>query len=336
MAGVSVIGAGSWGMAIAKVLDTNGHEVTVWSHREEEAERLREIRENDTKLPGVKLSESVQFTSDLEAAVKAGALLILAVPSTAVRSTAHQMASYVKLGTVIVNLAKGIEERTRMVLTDVIEQEIPGVNAAVLSGPSHAEEVGHGIPTTVVAGAKDRETAEYIQNIFMNQVFRVYTSPDMLGIELGGALKNVIALAAGVADGLGCGDNTKAALITRGIAEMSRLGVAMGGRIETFNGLTGIGDLIVTCASRHSRNRKAGYLIGQGRTMQEAMDEVKMVVEGVYSARAAMALAGTYGVNMPIVEEVNRVLFENKPAREAMADLMLRDKKIENPELPWN
>lgn len=336
MAGVSVIGAGSWGMAIAKVLDTNGHEVTVWSHREEEAERLREIRENDTKLPGVKLSESVQFTSDLEAAVKAGALLILAVPSTAVRSTAHQMASYVKPGIVIVNLAKGIEERTRMVLTDVIEQEIPGVNAAVLSGPSHAEEVGHGIPTTVVAGAKDRETAEYIQNIFMNQVFRVYTSPDMLGIELGGALKNVIALAAGVADGLGCGDNTKAALITRGIAEMSRLGVAMGGRIETFNGLTGIGDLIVTCASRHSRNRKAGYLIGQGRTMQEAMDEVKMVVEGVYSARAAMALAGTYGVNMPIVEEVNRVLFENKPAREAMADLMLRDKKIENPELPWN
>ncbi len=336
MAGVSVIGAGSWGMAIAKVLDTNGHEVTVWSHREEEAERLREIRENDTKLPGVKLSESVQFTSDLGAAVKAGALLILAVPSTAVRSTAHQMASYVKPGTVIVNLAKGIEERTRMVLTDVIEQEIPGVNAAVLSGPSHAEEVGHGIPTTVVAGAKDRETAEYIQNIFMNQVFRVYTSPDMLGIELGGALKNVIALAAGVADGLGCGDNTKAALITRGIAEMSRLGVAMGGRIETFNGLTGIGDLIVTCASRHSRNRKAGYLIGQGRTMQEAMDEVKMVVEGVYSARAAMALAGTYGVNMPIVEEVNRVLFENKPAREAMADLMLRDKKIENPELPWN
>lgn len=222
-----------------------------------------------------------------------------------------------------------------MILTDIIEQEIPKANAAVLSGPSHAEEVGRGIPTTVVAGAKDKKTAEYIQNIFMNEVFRVYTSPDMLGIELGGALKNVIALAAGVADGLGCGDNTKAALITRGIAEMSRLGVAMGGHIETFNGLAGIGDLIVTCASRHSRNRKAGYLIGQGRTMQEAMEEVRMVVEGVYSARSAMALAEIYQISMPIVEEVNKVLFENKSAREAMTDLMIRDKKIENPELPW-
>lgn len=187
----------------------------------------------------------------------------------------------------------------------------------------------------MVAGAKDRETAEYIQNLFMNKVFRVYTSPDMLGIELGGALKNVIALAAGAADGLGCGDNTKAALITRGIAEMSRLGVAMGGHIETFNGLTGIGDLIVTCASMHSRNRRAGILIGQGKTMQEAMDEVKMVVEGVNSAKAAKTLAEKYGIDMPIVQEVNQVLFEDKPAREALADLMLRDKKIEHPELPW-
>lgn len=220
-----------------------------------------------------------------------------------------------------------------MILTDIIKQEIPKCNAAVLSGPSHAEEVGREIPTTVVAGAKDQKTAEYIQNIFMNQVFRVYTSPDMLGIELGGALKNVIALAAGAADGLGCGDNTKAALITRGIAEMSRLGVAMGGRIETFNGLTGIGDLIVTCASVHSRNRKAGYLMGQGKTMQEAMDEVKMVVEGVYSAKAAIILAKKYDVSMPIVEEVNKVLFEDKPAKEALSDLMLRDKKTE---LSWD
>jgi glycerol-3-phosphate dehydrogenase (NAD(P)+) len=187
----------------------------------------------------------------------------------------------------------------------------------------------------VVAGAKDQKTAERIQNIFMSKAFRVYTSPDMLGIELGGALKNVIALAAGMADGLGCGDNTKAALITRGIAEMSRLGVAMGGHIETFNGLTGIGDLIVTCASVHSRNRKAGFLMGQGKTMQEAMDEVQMVVEGVYSARAAITLAKKFNVDMPIVEEVNRILFEDKTAKEAVADLMLRDKKIEHPELPW-
>lgn len=335
MAKVSVIGAGSWGTAIAKVLSDNGHEVTVWSHREEEVRALDEKRENVSKLPGVKLSEEIVFTADLEEAVRGMELCVLAVPSTAVRGTAKKMASVVRPGQIVVNLAKGIEESTLMVLTDILEQELSGVNAAVLSGPSHAEEVGRRIPTTVVVGAKDRRTAEWIQNIFMNERFRVYTSPDMLGIELGGALKNVIALAAGVADGLGCGDNTKAALITRGIAEMSRLGVAMGGHIETFNGLTGIGDLIVTCASVHSRNRKAGYLIGQGKTMQQAMEEVKMVVEGVYSAKAAKKLAVQYQVSMPIVESVNQVLFEGKPAREAMEELMLRDKKLEHPELPW-
>lgn len=335
MAKVSVIGAGSWGTAISKLLSSNGHEVTVWSIMEDEVRMLKEEREHKSKLPGVKLPESIEFTTDLEASVKGRDLLVLAVPSPFTRSTAHKMAPYVEQGQIIVNVAKGIEESTLMILTDIIEQEIPQANAAVLSGPSHAEEVGRGIPTTVVAGAKDRKTAEVIQNIFMNRVFRVYTSPDMLGIELGGALKNVIALAAGAADGLGCGDNTKAALITRGIAEMSRLGVAMGGRIETFNGLTGIGDLIVTCASVHSRNRKAGFLIGQGRTMKEAMDEVQMIVEGVYSAKAAITLARKYNIDMPIVEEVNAVLFEDKPAREALEDLMLRDKKIENPELPW-
>ncbi len=335
MAKVSVIGAGSWGTAISKLLSTNGHEVTVWSIMEDEIEMLKTEHEHKSKLPGVALPESIEFTTDLEASIKGRGLLVLAVPSPFTRSTAHKMAPYVEEGQIIVNVAKGIEESTLMTLTDIISQEIPQCNAAALSGPSHAEEVGRGIPTTVVAAAKDRETAEYIQNIFMNEVFRVYTSPDMLGVELGGALKNVIALAAGVADGLGCGDNTKAALITRGIAEMSRLGVAMGGRIETFNGLTGIGDLIVTCASVHSRNRKAGYLIGQGRTMKEAMDEVKMVVEGVYSAKAAIALSKKYNVDMPIVEEVNKVLFEDKPAKEALADLMLRDKKIEHPVLPW-
>ena len=332
MAYVSVLGAGSWGTAIAKLLCTNGHKVTLWSYREEEVRSLIEKRENLSKLPGVKLPEEIIFTADLEAAVRDKEMCVMAVPSTAVRSTAKKMAPYAKPGQIVVNLAKGIEESTLMILTDIIEQEIPGVQATVLSGPSHAEEVGREIPTTAVAGAKKKETAEFMQNIFMNQRFRVYTSPDMLGIELGGALKNVIALAAGVADGLGCGDNTKAALITRGIAEMSRLGVAMGGHIETFNGLAGIGDLIVTCASRHSRNRKAGFLIGQGKSMQEAMDEVKMVVEGVYSAKAAMKLAKKYQVDMPIVEEVNQVLFEGKSAREAMGELMLRDKKTE---LAW-
>lgn len=335
MAKVSVIGAGSWGTAIAKVLSDNGHEVMVWSHREEEVRALDEKRENVSKLPGVRLSEEIVFTAVLEDAVRGMELCVLAVPSTAVRGTARKMAPHVRSGQIVLNLAKGIEESTLMILTDILEQELQGVNVAVLSGPSHAEEVGRRIPTTAVVGAKDRQTAEWIQNIFMNERFRVYTSPDMLGIELGGALKNVIALAAGVADGLGCGDNTKAALITRGIAEMSRLGVAMGGHIETFNGLTGIGDLIVTCASVHSRNRKAGYLIGQGKTMEQAMEEVKMVVEGVYSAKAAKKLAHQYQVSMPIVEAVNQVLFEGKSARAAMEELMLRDKKLEHPELPW-
>ncbi|MCD8196029.1 MAG: NAD(P)-dependent glycerol-3-phosphate dehydrogenase [Lachnospiraceae bacterium] len=336
MAKIGVIGAGSWGTAISRLLANKGHEVTVWSIVEDEIRMLRGEREHKSKLPGVKLPESIVYTTDLEASVCGKDLLVLAVPSVYTRSTSHSMAPFVADGQIIVNVAKGIEESTLMILTDIIEQEIPQANAAVLSGPSHAEEVGRDIPTTVVAGAKDQKTAEYIQNIFMSETFRVYTSPDMLGIELGGALKNVIALAAGAADGLGCGDNTKAALITRGIAEMARLGIAMGGRAETFYGLTGIGDLIVTCASVHSRNRKAGFLIGQGRTMQEAMDEVQMVVEGVYSAKAAKTLAGKYDIDMPIVNEVNAVLFEEKTAKEALTELMLRDRKIEHPQLPWN
>ncbi|MCC8161843.1 MAG: NAD(P)H-dependent glycerol-3-phosphate dehydrogenase [Lachnospiraceae bacterium] len=335
MAKIGVIGAGSWGTAISRLLANKGHEVTVWSIVEDEIRMLREEHEHKSKLPGVKLPESIVYTTDLESAVQKKELLVLAVPSVYTRSTSHSMAPYVADGQIIVNVAKGIEESTLMILTDIIEQEIPQANAAVLSGPSHAEEVGRDIPTTVVAGAKDQKTAEYIQNIFMSETFRVYTSPDMLGIELGGALKNVIALAAGAADGLGCGDNTKAALITRGIAEMARLGITMGGHAETFYGLTGIGDLIVTCASVHSRNRKAGFLIGQGKNMQEAMDEVQMVVEGVYSAKAAKTLAQKYGIEMPIVEEVNEVLFEGKTAKEALTELMLRDRKIEHPQLPW-
>ena len=222
-----------------------------------------------------------------------------------------------------------------MTLSQVIEEELPDCQVAALSGPSHAEEVSQGLPTTCVAGAHKRHVAELVQSVFMSGVFRVYTNPDLLGIELGGALKNVIALAAGIADGLGFGDNTKAALITRGIAEISRLGMAMGGKAETFAGLTGIGDLIVTCASMHSRNRRAGILIGQGLSMEEAMKEVHMVVEGVYSAKAARALAEKYQVSMPIVEQVNQVLFEGQPAKEAVTGLMLRDKCTENPSMEW-
>lgn len=282
MADVAIIGAGSWGIALAKVLHTNGNKVTVWSIVEDEITMLKEKHEHVQKLPGVKLPEDMEFTTDLESAVSGKAYLILAVPSVFTRSTAKSMAPFVKEGQIIVCVAKGIEEETLMPLTDIVEQEIPQAEVAVMCGPSHAEEVGIGLPTTVVAGAKKRAVAEGIQDIFMNNVFRVYTSPDVLGMELGGSLKNVIALAAGMADGLGYGDNTKAALITRGMFEMNKLAVTMGAKQETLNGLTGIGDLIVTCESKHSRNRKAGMLIGQGYTMQQAMDEVKMVVEGVY------------------------------------------------------
>lgn len=335
MAKVGIMGAGSWGTAISWLLTNNGHEVTVWSIDAKEVEMLDREREHKSKLPGVKLQDSIRFTNEIREGIEGKDFVVLAVPSPFTRSTAQRMCPYVKEGQILVNVAKGIEEKTLMTLSEQIDEEVPQADVAVLSGPSHAEEVGKGLPTTCVVGAKTRETAEYLQKAFMSEVFRVYTSPDIKGIELGGSLKNVIALAAGIADGLGYGDNTKAALITRGIAEIARLGVKMGGKIETFTGLTGIGDLIVTCASVHSRNRKAGYLIGQGRTMQEAMDEVKMVVEGVYSAKAAKQLAGQYRISMPIVEQVNQVLFEGKSPAEAVKELMLRDRKEEHSALPW-
>ena len=336
MAKIGVIGAGSWGTALALLLHKNGNEVTVWSIVQAEIDMLNSEREHKDKLPGVKLPDDMIFTTNLSEAIQNMDVLVMAVPSVFTRSTAHMMKEFVAKNQIIVNVAKGIEEETLMTLSEIIEEEIPQADVAVLSGPSHAEEVGRGIPTTIVVGAKTRRTAEYLQNIFMSPVFRVYISPDIIGIELGAALKNVVALAAGIADGLGYGDNTKAALITRGIAEISRLGVAMGGKFETFCGLSGIGDLIVTCASMHSRNRRAGILIGQGYTMDEAMKEVKMVVEGVYSAKAALKLAKKYNVEIPIVEQVNAVLFDGKAADEAVKDLMLRDKKIENALLPWD
>ena len=334
MSKIGVIGSGTWGTALAVLLTGIGHEVELWSAVPAEVEALTATRRHpnlgDTPIP-----EKIRVTGDLEQAMKDKELLVLSVPSVYVRETAHRMAPFLKEGQVITNVAKGIEDTTLKNLSEIIEEELPAARVTVLSGPSHAEEVSRGLPTTCVAGAHRRQDAELVQNLFMSPVFRVYTSPDMLGIELGGALKNVIALAAGIADGLGCGDNTKAALITRGIAEITRLGTAMGGSPETFSGLTGIGDLIVTCASMHSRNRRAGILIGKGYTMDEAMKEVKMVVEGVYSARAARALSKKYQVSMPIVEQVNEVLFDGKPAKDALYDLMLRDRRAENALLEW-
>ncbi len=335
MARIGVIGAGSWGSALAILLTNNGHEVIVWSHREEEARLINETKRHASKLPGVVIPDALIYSSDLKATMSDKDVLILAVPSLHVRSTCRKMKPYIRAGQIIVNVAKGIEEDTLYTMSMIIEEELPFVDACILSGPSHAEEVSRGLPTTCVVSSNYKKTALYLQNIFSSPVFRVYTSSDMLGVELGGALKNVIALAAGASDGIGYGDNLKAALITRGMGEITKLGIVMGGNPETFYGLTGVGDLIVTCASIHSRNRKAGFLMGQGLSMEEAMNEVKMVVEGVYSAKAALALSRKYKVEMPIVEQVNKVLFENKSAKEAVMDLMIRDRKQESDSLEW-
>ena len=335
MAKVTILGGGGWGIGLATVLTDNGHDVTIWSAVPDEVQMLKVERENKKSLPGVKIADSVHITNDLKEAVTDKDILVMATASSFVRSTSAKLKGLIPDKQIIVDVAKGIEDGSLMTMTDIIKEELPASNAAILSGPSHAEEVGKRIPTTVVVGASNKKTAEYIQSIFSNPVFRVYTSPDMLGIEIGGSLKNVIALAAGIADGIGCGDNTKAALITRGMVELSRLGVAMGGYPETFAGLSGMGDLIVTCASMHSRNRRAGILIGQGKTMQEAMDEVHMVVEGVYSAKAAVKLADKYHVSLPIIEEVNKVLFEGKDPKAAVRDLMARDLTGELKAVKW-
>ena len=335
MTKVGILGAGSWALGLALLLNHNGHEVTVWSKVQAELDEISNTRINSKSLPGVIIPEAIKISGDLKEVVTDNELLVMAVASPYVRSTSKDIAALNVSDLKIVNVAKGIEENTLMTMTQIISQEIKDSEVAVLSGPSHAEEVSRFIPTTCVIGAENKEFAEYLQDIFMGNTFRVYINPDVLGIELGGSLKNVIALAAGIADGMGCGDNTKAALITRGIHEISRLGAAMGGKLETFYGLSGIGDLIVTCASKHSRNRKAGMLIGQGKSMDEAMKEVNMVVEGVYSAKAAYALAQKYNIEMPIVEAVKKVLFDNIPVNEIVHEIMSREKKTENVALHW-
>lgn len=335
MTKVGIIGAGSWGTALAVLLNQNGHSVTLWTHRREEAEKITAKRENTSKLPGIHLPEQISVTSDLKQAAQGKEVLVLVVPSTCVRETCRKLHPFVAPGTRIVSASKGIEESTLKTMTDIIEEVVPQAETAVLSGPSHAEEVARELPTTCVVGAKSEKTARFLQEMFMSRCFRVYISSDILGIELGGAMKNVIALAAGIADGMGYGDNAKAALITRGIVEIGRLGMKMGGKRDTFFGLTGIGDLIVTCASMHSRNRRAGILLGKGYTMEEAMREVNMVVEGVYSAKSALLLAEKYDTELPIIEQVNKILFHGKDPKEAVSQLMLRDSKVENTLIPW-
>lgn len=332
---ISVLGAGTWGTALAILLAENKHDVTIWSKLQVEIENLGKNRDSIRNLPGAILSDEIYLTTDLDEALLEPEIIIIAVASIYVRETARSIAKKVPHGTIIVNVAKGIEETTLKTLSEVIEEEIPQAEVAVLSGPSLAEEVSRKIPTSIVAGAKKKMVAETVQDAFMNDFFRVYTSSDVVGIELGASLKNVIALAAGVVDGMQLGDNTKAALMTRGIAEISRLGIAMGGKYETFAGLSGMGDLIVTCTSKHSRNRNAGYLIGQGKTAKEAMAEVGQVVEGILSAKAAYKLGQKYGVELPIVEQINKVLFEEKSVNDAIYALLVRQKTEEHNSLVW-
>lgn len=326
---IAVIGSGGWGTAIAILLSSRGHDVYLWSWIQEETDRLSRDRENKEFLPNVKFPNTIYCTHDMQKCTENAELIITAAPSPATRTTAKQLAPYVSDGQKIVNISKGLEEGTLLRLSEVYKQEIPQADVSVMSGPSHAEEVSRGLPTTNVVASDSIETAKQIQDIFMGDMFRVYTSTDVTGVELGGALKNVIALCAGISDGLGYGDNTKAALMTRGLAEIARLGMAMGADERTFMGLSGVGDLIVTCTSMHSRNRRAGILIGQGKTLQETLDEVHMVVEGVNTATAAYEMAKKYNVTMPIVTEAYNILFNGTDARSAVLNLMTREKRQE-------
>lgn len=326
---ISIIGAGSWGTALSVLLAKSGHSVSMWSYLKQEVDMINTTREHLHKLPGVVVPEGVICTNDLEEALDDTSAVVMVIPSQTVRNNAKDISRYIKDGDVVVCCAKGLEEGTGLRMSEVIGQEIPQAQVAVLSGPSHAEEVARDIPTAIVAASEKKEVAEYVQDIFMTPKFRVYTNPDITGVELGGALKNIIALCAGISDGLGFGDNTKAALMTRGMTEITRLGASMGASANTFAGLTGVGDLIVTCTSMHSRNRRAGMLIGQGKPVKEAIEEVKMVVEGVTTARAAYELAGKMGISMPITAEACNVLFNGKNPKQAVVDLMMRDRKHE-------
>lgn len=326
---VTVIGSGSWGTALAVMLAENGHEVVIWSRRQDAVEELLQERKNEKYLPGVAIPESIQATTDHKAAVQGAEIIILAVPSRAVCNTVRDFAPYLKTWQILVNVAKGLEQGTLLRLSEVIQREAPQCEVCVLSGPSHAEEVARKVPTACLIACENEAAAKLVQQEFANPRFRLYTNTDMIGVEIGAALKNVMALAAGMSDGLGFGDNTKAALMTRGMAEMKRLGMAMGGKADTFAGLSGIGDLIVTCTSMHSRNRRAGILLGQGKSLQETLDEVQMVVEGVNTVQAACQLAEKYHVSMPITEIMSKVLFADKNVEDAVLELMTRDYKAE-------
>lgn len=326
---VAVIGAGSWGTALAISLSKKGHIVHLWMRDKKQLENMGKTRENMKYLPGVILPDNIILFEDLKEAVRNAEIILLTVSSQAVREVIRSMKGAITTEQIFINAAKGLENNTLLRISQVVKEEFPENKFAVLSGPSHAEEVCRDMPTTLVVAAQDKNVAEYIQDVFISPKLRVYTNPDVAGVELGGALKNVIALGAGISDGLGFGDNAKAALMTRGIREIARLGVAVGADLNTFAGLSGIGDLIVTCTSMHSRNRRCGILIGQGKSLDEAIKSIGMVVEGAVTVKVAYELAKRLNVEMPITSEIYKILYEGNNVREAVVNLMMRSRTHE-------
>ncbi len=330
---IAVIGAGSWGTALSVSLSGNGHTVKIWDLDKVHLKELFENRENIRYLPEVKFPDTLQISYEVREAIEGADIVLFSVPAQHFRSALDGAMSYLKPEMVLVNVAKGIEQKSLKRLSEIAYEKLPNARYVVLSGPSHAEEVGRAMPTTLVAASDEKELAEYIQDVFMTECLRIYTNSDVIGVELGGALKNIIALGAGISDGMGYGDNAKAALMTRGITEIARLGDKLGADLSTFSGLTGIGDLIVTCTSMHSRNRRCGIMIGEGMNPSEATQKVGMVVEGMYTTDAAYELAKQVGVEMPITEQIYQVINQKIDAREAVKRLMSRQKKHETEEL---
>lgn len=329
MVRIGVVGGGSWGSALAILLNNNDHEVHIWMRDKKQVDLIRETRENKKYLPNIKIPKEINISDDIEEVIYDKDLLVLAVPSHGIRKVLEENRKLFNKKQVLVNVAKGIENDTLYRVSQIVKEILPENPYAVLSGPSHAEEVAMNMPTTVVSASVEKKVAEYVQDVFMSPTFRVYTNTDVIGVELGGALKNVIALGAGISDGLGYGDNTKAALMTRGIVEIARLGEKLGGNIITFAGLAGIGDLIVTCTSMYSRNRKAGILIGKGMEIDDVIETVGMVVEGIKTTKSAYELAKKHDIDMPITEEIYDVIYNNKDVKSSVINLMLRDKKHE-------
>lgn len=326
---IGVIGGGSWGTALAILLSNKGHDVNMWLRDKKQLEDMNNTRINNKYLPDVKLPSNLKLTLDLEEVNYKKDAIILSVGTHGIREVLGKSKPYIKPNQLVVNVSKGIENDSLLTISQIVKEILPGSKYAILSGPSHAEEVAKDIPTAVVSASEEKNIAEFVQDLFITPSFRVYTNQDVMGVELGGALKNVIALGAGISDGLNCGDNTKAALMTRGIFEMARLGEKMGAELNTFSGLAGIGDLIVTCTSMHSRNRRAGILIGQGLKIDDAISQIGMVVEGIKTTKSTYMLSKKYNIDMPITEEIYGVIYEGKDVKNSVTNLMIRDRKDE-------